>query len=59
MNLELLNVVISVVSFLIPFVISYMILKSRKIRNSLLYSVIVAILIGSFLAYLAVGFLFP
>lgn len=59
MNLELLNVVISVFSFLIPFIISYMIFKSRKIRNSLLYSVIVAILIVSLLAYLAVGFLFP
>ena len=59
MNLGLLNILVSVFCFLLPLVVSYTLLNSRNIRHSFLYSVVLAIILGSLFSYLIVGALFP
>lgn len=59
MNLGLLNIVVSVFCFLLPLLVSYTLLKSRKIRYSFLYSAVITVILGSLFAYLIVGVLFP
>lgn len=59
MNLGLLNILVSVFCFLLPLLVSYTLLKSRKIRHPFLYSAVIAVILGSLFAYLIVGVLFP
>lgn len=58
MDLNVLNVVLSLLSFLVPFVISFMLLRG-KVKHAFLYSVLIAIILGSAICYAVVQLLFP
>jgi hypothetical protein len=59
MDLGLLNILVSVISFLGPFIVSFAIFKTKKIKYALLYSALITIILGSLIAYLIIGVLFP
>lgn len=59
MNLGFLNILVSVISFFVPFRVSFAIFKAKRFKYAWLYSALITVIFGSLFAYLIIGVLFP